>query len=53
MGGAGGRRLYELLKERYYWSGMCRDCIAICTDSVPSQVEAAKFPPPLLVLIVR
>lgn len=46
LGCPGGQRLYELLRQRYYWSGMTRDCIRVCADQVPSQMEAYKFRPP-------
>lgn len=30
LGCPGGERLYQLLRERYYWHGMKRDCLHMC-----------------------
>ena len=30
LGLPGGDRLYQLLRTRYYWSGMRRDCVTVC-----------------------
>jgi hypothetical protein len=46
LGFPGGKRLYPLLKVRYYWVAMQRDCIAWCTEVEPNQVEQLKFRPP-------
>lgn len=46
LGFPGGKRLYTLAKERYYWTSMQRDIVAWCTASQPNQVEATNFKPP-------
>ena len=46
LGFPGGKRLYPLLKVRYYWAGMLRDCVQWCTVAPPNQVEQLKFKPP-------
>lgn len=30
-----GKRLYDLVKERYYWDGMMADCLAVCASLIP------------------
>jgi hypothetical protein len=32
-GYASGRRLYELLKQHYYWTGMLQDCEEVARTS--------------------
>jgi hypothetical protein len=39
----GGDRLYLLLKVRYFWSYMRKDCVLVCARAHPTQVEKAKF----------
>ena len=39
----GGDRLYQALKQRYYWAHMHRDCNRICSTLAPQQLEAARF----------
>ena len=34
MGLPHGSRLYPLLRARYYWAGMSRDCLAVCARSL-------------------
>ena len=45
-GYADGRHLVELLRSRYFWSGMSRDCIAVAAASLASQIEKTKFKRP-------
>ncbi len=46
LGCPGGQRVYELLRQCWFWSGMNRDCVALCTGELPSQIEGARFPAP-------
>ena len=41
-----GLRLYELLSQRYYWTGMQQDCIEESAGAMPRQFESARFRPP-------
>ena len=34
MGYPHGHRLYQLLRSRYYWPGLHRDCVATSTESM-------------------
>jgi Integrase zinc binding domain len=36
MGFPGGKRLYPLARERYYWTSMQRDIITWCTEGAPN-----------------
>ena len=40
---ADGRRLLELLRSRFFWKGMARDCTALAAASLAAQLEWAKF----------
>lgn len=39
----GGDRMYQVLKERYYWSHLREDCITVCREAWPKQIEMARF----------
>ena len=39
----GGDRLYLLLKVRYFWGYMRKDCLLVCSRATPAQVENARF----------
>lgn len=39
LGCPGGERLYSLLRTRFYWKGMKRDCVVLCSVQFPSQRE--------------
>jgi hypothetical protein len=45
-GFASGRRIYELLRQHYYWDGLLKDCEEVASASVVRQREMAKFAPP-------
>lgn len=46
LGYPGGDRLYQALKQRYYWAHMHRDCTQVCSTLPPFQVEQSRFRAP-------
>ena len=49
LGMTSGPRLYNLLRETYWWSGMRAACVKFSSTSSANQVERAKFlSPPYL-----
>jgi hypothetical protein len=38
-----GKKLHDLVKQRYYWDGLQADCLAVCTSILSRQIEGAKF----------
>ena len=53
MGYPGGRRLYALLKTRWYWPWMVSDCVELCSAALPFAIEHAKFVSPTYLLPTR
>ena len=38
-----GERLYQLMRTRYFWPGLKRDCVLVARSSVCAQKERARF----------
>ena len=43
MGYPQGYRLYQMLRGRYYWVGMHRDCVQVASACLANQVERTRF----------
>lgn len=49
LGFPNGRRLYECLREQFYWQGLLADCLEAAAHSMPRLKQRARFrPPPFL-----
>ena len=53
LGYPGGRRLYALLKTRWYWPRMVSDCVELCSAALPFALEHAKFTSPTYLIPTR
>ena len=43
LGYSSRARLCELLRSRFFWNGMSRDCLAVAAASLTAQMERARF----------
>lgn len=46
VGYTSGDRLYNLIRETYWWTTMRRECLEFCQCAVACQIDRAKFPSP-------
>lgn len=45
LGFPSGAALSPLLAQRYYWNGLTRDCVTLCSRWLPVQLERRDFKP--------
>ena len=53
LGYPGGRRVYALLRVKWYWPCMVSDCVQWCSATIPYALEHAQFKNPLYLFPTR
>lgn len=43
LGFPGGKRLFRLLRQTLTWHGMLTECVRVCAEVLPVQLERAKY----------